>query len=91
MGFSPIQFVLAAAGGSIAIFANFVAVIMVGKVNGRVPENDRISYVWWSSRVVDKYRQLYPTGRLALLLRVAEVSLVVWFLVSAFLIFPVRS
>lgn len=84
--FTPTQLILGAALGSFAIFANYVALIMVGKVNERVPETERISYISWSRDAVRRYRQLYPNGRLALLFRACEIAMVVGFIFFAYTI-----
>jgi hypothetical protein len=65
MGFSCWQLGLGALTATLAICGNILAVVMVGKVNERVPEPDRISYLWWNANIAVKYRQLYPSGKLA--------------------------
>ena len=75
--------VIALLGGSFAIFANMLSFIMIGKINERVPENERISYFWWGTEVRKRYKQLYPTGKLALL---ANLCLILMVLCSLLLI-----
>jgi hypothetical protein len=53
---------------SAAIVANMISFVMIGKINERVPEGDRISYFWWGSEVRKRFKQLYPGNRLVLLL-----------------------
>jgi hypothetical protein len=72
--------VIALLGGSFAILANMVSFIMIGKINVRVPENERISYFWWSTEVRRRYQQLYPAGKLALLADLCLILMVVFFL-----------
>jgi len=55
-------------GASAAIVANMISFVMIGKINERVPEGDRISYFWWGSEVRKRFKQLYPGNRLVLLL-----------------------
>jgi hypothetical protein len=55
-------------GASAAIVANMIYFMMIGKINERVPEGDRISYFWWGSEVRKRFKQLYPGNRLVLLL-----------------------
>jgi len=43
-----------------------VSFIMIGKINERVPESERISYFWWGTEVRKRYKQLYPASKLAL-------------------------
>jgi hypothetical protein len=45
-----------------------ISFIMIGKINERLPEGDRISYFWWGSEVRKRFKQLYPGNRLVLLL-----------------------
>jgi hypothetical protein len=40
---------------------------MIGKINERVPENERISYFWWGGEVQKRYKLFYPASKLALL------------------------
>lgn len=72
--------VIALLGGSFAILANMVSFIMIGKINERVPENERISYFWWGTKVRKRYKQLYPAGKLALLANVCLILMVLCFL-----------
>ena len=67
-------------GGSFAIFANMLSFIMIGKINERVPENERISYFWWSTEVRKRYKQFYPASKLALLADLCLVLMVFSFL-----------
>ncbi len=72
--------VIALLGGSFAIFANMLSFIMIGKINERVPENERISYVWWGTEVRRRYKQLYPAGKLALPADLCLILMVLFFL-----------
>jgi len=72
--------VIALLGGSFAIFANMLSFIMIGKINERVPENERISYFWWGTEVRKRYKQLYPASKLALLADLFLILLVLCFL-----------
>jgi hypothetical protein len=55
-------------GASSAILANMISFVMIGKINERVREEERISYLWWGSNVRRKFKQLYPANRLLLVL-----------------------
>ena len=55
-------------GASAAIVANMISFVMIGRINERVPEGDRISYFWWGSEVRKRFKQLCPGNRLVLLL-----------------------
>jgi hypothetical protein len=72
--------VIALLGGSFAIFANMLSFIMIGKINERVPESERISYFWWGTKVRKRYKQLYTASKLALLADVCLVLMVLSFL-----------
>ena len=55
-------------GTSSAVFANLISFVMIGKVNERVPESERISYLRWGTEVRRRFKLLYPGNRLVLLL-----------------------
>jgi len=73
--------VVALIGGSFAIFANMISFAMIGKINERVPENERISYFWWGTEVRRRFKELYPESRLTLLLDLCVILMVICFLV----------
>ena len=73
--------VVALMGGSFAIFANMISFAMIGKINERVPERERISHFWWGTEVRKRFKELYPESRLTLLLDSCVVLIVVCFLV----------
>ena len=73
--------VVALIGGSFAIFANMISFAMIGKINERVLESERISYFWWGTEVRKRFKKLYPESRLTLLLDLCVVLMVVSFLV----------
>jgi hypothetical protein len=73
--------VVALIGGSFAIFANMISFAMIGRINERVPENERISYSWWGTEVRRRFEHLYPESKLTLLLDLCIVLIVVCFLV----------
>jgi len=73
--------VVALIGGSFAVFANMISFSMIGKINERVPENERISYFWWGTEVRKRFKELYPESRLTLLLDLCVILMVICFLV----------
>ena len=73
--------VVALMAGSFAIFANMISFAMIGKINERVPERQRVSHFWWGTEVRKRFKELYPESRLALLLDLCVVLMVVCFLV----------
>jgi len=50
---------------SAVISANMLSYMMIGKINERVPEKERISYVRWGLGVRKRFKQLYPGHALA--------------------------
>jgi hypothetical protein len=54
--------------------------IMIGKINERVPESERMSHFWWGTEVRKRYERLYPAGKLALLATVCLIFMVLCFL-----------
>lgn len=73
--------VVALMGGSFAIFANMISFAMIGKINERVPETERISYFWWGTEVRKRFKELYPESRLTLLLDLCVILMAVCCLV----------
>ena len=72
--------VIALFGGSFAIFANILSFIMIGKINERARENERISYFWWGTEVRKRYKEFYPASKLPLLTDLCLILMVVSFL-----------
>jgi hypothetical protein len=77
----PLQVIIAGClMGSFAILGNMLYFMMIGKINERAPENERISYFWWGTEVRKRYKQLHPASKLVLL-----ADLCVMFMVPCFL------
>ena len=66
-------------GGSCALFANILSFTMIGRINQRLPESERMSYFWWGTQVRRRYKKLYPGSRLVLLLDLCKILLVLCF------------
>lgn len=67
-------------GTTAAVLANMISFVMIGKINERVPENERISYLWWGTEVRRRFKQLYPGNRgLVLLLDLSVAALLLSF------------
>jgi hypothetical protein len=81
IGFSFWTLAVVALGGSCAILANMISFVMIGKINERVPENERISYFWWGTEVRKRYKQLYSESKLAFFLDLCVISILVCFVV----------
>jgi hypothetical protein len=65
---------------SVAIMANMICFTMIGKINERLPESERVSYFWWGTQVRTKFKRLYPTSRLVLLLDSCVVMMIFCFI-----------
>jgi hypothetical protein len=89
-GFPGILLIIGLVIGSVAIFGNMLALVMVGKVNERLPEPERISYLWWTRYVLKKYEQLYPDGKLGYLWRACEIAMALGFASGVVYVFLMR-
>jgi hypothetical protein len=67
-------------GASAAVFANMVSFMMIGKLNERLPESERISYFWWGTEVRKRFKQLYPGNRLVFLLDSCVLMMILCFI-----------
>lgn len=67
-------------GGTFAVLANTLCFVMIGKINERVPDSERLSYLWWGTEVRKKFRQICPGNRLVLMLDCCVVLMVLSFL-----------
>ncbi len=67
-------------GASAAIIANLISFVMIGKVNERLPANERVSYLLWGSEVRTRFKQLYPGDKLVLLRDSCVVLMVLSFI-----------
>ena len=65
---------------SAAVLANMISLTMIGKINERVPESERISYFWWGTEVRKRFKRLYPGNRLVFLLDSCVALMIVCFL-----------
>jgi hypothetical protein len=79
--FTARAIVVALMGGSFAISANMICFAMIGRINERAPESERISYFWWGTEVRKRFKELYPESRLTLLLDLCVILMVICFLV----------
>ena len=66
-------------GGSFAVLGNMIYFVMIGKINERVPNSERVSYILWGTEVRKKYKQLYPTSKLPLLVNLCVAFMFVCF------------
>jgi len=75
--------VLFACAVSCAVLANMTALIIIGKLNRKLSDEQQLSYVRWSlAEITRLYRRLYPRGRLVLLMHVFGGLMILFFLAS---------
>jgi hypothetical protein len=55
-------------GAVSALTANLISFVMIGKINERTAANEQVSYIWWGTEVRKRFKHLYPTSKLVLLL-----------------------
>jgi hypothetical protein len=67
-------------GASATVLANMISFMMIGKINERLPENERISYFWWGNEVRKRFKQLYPGNGLVFLLDSSVVMMILCFI-----------
>ena len=60
-----------------AVLANMIFFVMIGKINTRLPESERISYVFWGTEVRTQFKRLFPGHKLILLLDACMVLMIV--------------
>ena len=51
-------------GATAAVFANMISLVMIGKINERLPQSRRISHLGWGTEVRKRFKQVYPENRL---------------------------
>jgi len=82
---SPIFAFLFALAVLCAILANTLMLVVIGKVNRQLSNNEQIPYFWWSmKKVSQQYRRFYPQGQLIVLVHVFGILMILFFLASAF-------
>ena len=64
---------------SAAVLANIISFVMIGKINARLPEDQRVSYLWWGTEVRKTFKRLYPGDKFVLLLDGCVVVMIVCF------------
>lgn len=52
-------------GTTAAILVNTISYVMIGKINERLPKEERMSYLGMGTNVRKKFKQLYPGDKLA--------------------------
>lgn len=64
MIFSARSLILGGIIGTFAIIANMLALVIVGRINERAAENEKVSYLLWNASIRKRYKKLYPEGKL---------------------------
>ena len=67
------------AGTIAAVSANFISLAMIGKINARVLEHERVSYVFWGWEVRSRFKRLFPDSKLILVLDASVILMIVSF------------
>ena len=71
--------ILGLVGGSFAVAANMIALMIIGQINQNLPQEERISYVWWGTGIRKLHHQFYPKSRLVLLMDLCGICMVICF------------
>ncbi len=66
--------------GTAAVLANMISLIMIGKINTRLPESERMSYLGGGTDVRRRFKQFYPGDKLVFLLDSCVVIMILCFL-----------
>ena len=61
------------------MLANTVPVVMIGKINERVPDNERISCLRWGTEVRRRFKELSPRNRLVVVLDSCVLAMILSF------------
>jgi hypothetical protein len=82
---SPIFAFLFALAVLCAILANTLMLVVIGKLNRQLPDDEQIPYFWWSmKKVSQQYREFNPRGRLIILVHTFGILMIIFFLASTF-------
>ncbi len=71
MGFVPSHIwpaiIAVSMGGAAAFSANIISMVMIRKINARLPSGERISYYWWGGEIRARFKRAFPNDKLVLL------------------------
>ena len=65
--------------GGFGVMGNMLALVIIGQINEKVPENERLSYFGWDLRIRKRHKQLYPKSKLVLFFDLCWILMVVCF------------
>jgi hypothetical protein len=66
-------------GGGLAFTGNMVAYVIIGQINQKLSENERLGYWGWDLTIRKKHKQLYPASKLVYLFDVCGIAMVACF------------
>jgi hypothetical protein len=70
---------------SCAVLANMLMLIVIGKVNRRLPDQEQIAYFSWSMKKVNHlYKQFHPQGKLIIAAYVLGILMILFGLASSY-------
>ena len=81
MPIRTVEVVIALIGGGFALAANLVYFTMIGQINQKVPDRQKVDLISWGPEVKKKHRALYPDSKL-----VSVVNALTWLVVVSFLV-----
>ncbi len=73
--------VVALIGGAFALAANLVAVTMIDQINRKVPEGQKVHWLFWGTEIKKKHRAIYPDSKL-----VPAINGLTWLMAACFLV-----
>lgn len=73
---------IASVGAASTLTANLLSFKMIEKVNAALPEQQQISYFWWSTEVRQKYKQMYGRDAIVAVHDLCLIAMGVTFLLA---------
>jgi len=81
MNISLKELVLIFMMANFGVAASILSIVMIGRVNEKLPEGQRVSYLRWGP-IRKLHRQLYPESKLVLVYDLCTVGIGVCFIVA---------
>ncbi|MBZ5596541.1 MAG: hypothetical protein LAP39_30230 [Acidobacteriia bacterium] len=83
-GISVSSLLILAIGGTMAIAANMLTLVMIGQINRKLPESEQISYIFWGiGKVFRHHRRFYPRSWLVYLSLACDILMIASFVTLA--------
>jgi len=73
-------FLVGCFGATAAVLSTMISFIMIGKINEKLPEKERISYIGSGTNVRHRFKQLYSGNKLVILLDSCLVMMILCFI-----------